>query len=45
MQHAMAQAGRVKTKNAYILIYERNFTIDQSIFHEFVDDNHIATAK
>lgn len=39
MQQALAAQGRTKTKNAYILIYERNFTIDQNRFHEFVDDN------
>lgn len=27
------------------MIYERNFTIDQTKFHEFVDDNSIAAGK
>lgn len=29
---------RLKNRNAYILIYERKEFIDQTRFHEFVDD-------
>ena len=41
MQRIVQSQGRMKTKNAYILIYERNCFIDQDKFNEFTDDNSI----
>ena len=38
MQQLLVQQGRVKTKSAYILIYERENFIDQDKFHEFTED-------
>lgn len=41
MQRIVMNQGRNKTKNAYILIYERNCFIDQERFNEFTDDNSV----
>lgn len=41
MQQIIANQGRNKTKNAYILIYERHCFIDQEKFNEFTDDVNI----
>lgn len=42
MQQIIQDQGRTKTKNAYILIYERSEFIDQQRFNEFTDDRSIA---
>jgi ubiquitin carboxyl-terminal hydrolase 34 len=41
MQQLMQTQGRVKTKSAYILIYERECFIDQDKYHEFVEDINV----
>lgn len=41
MQQILHNQGRNKTKNAYILIYERDYFIDQEKFNEFTDDNSV----
>ena len=42
MIQALRNQGRMKTNNAYILIYERENFIDQDRFKEFTDDTKIA---
>jgi len=41
MQQIVMNQGRNKTKNAYILIYERSCFIDQEKFNELTDENSI----
>jgi hypothetical protein len=41
MQQIIHNQGRNKTKNAYILIYERLSFIDQEKFNEYTDDNSV----
>lgn len=45
MQQVISSQGRAKTRNAYILIYERKQFIDQVRFNEFIDDNSAALLK
>lgn len=45
MIQALQTQGRLKTNNAYILIYERESFIDQERFKEFTDDTKIAQAS
>ena len=45
MQQIIQNQGRNKTKNAYILIYERLCFIDQERFNEFTDDNSVVLAN
>lgn len=45
MQNIIAAQGRIKTRNAYILIYERKQMIDTVRFNEFTEDSQIAVAK
>lgn len=44
MVQALQTTGRMKTHNAYILIYERENFIDQERFKEFQEDTKIALA-
>ena len=45
MVAALQTQGRMKTNNAYILIYERENFIDQERFSEFTDDLKVAMAN
>lgn len=39
------QQGKIKNRNAYVLIYERSHCIDLVRYNEFTDDLQVALAK